>query len=224
MNKPIDTVLFDLDGTLLDTAPDLAFALNSVLIEQQRQALAFETIRPWVSHGGTVLIQNGFQLEADNPTIPALRTRFLEIYTENIAKHTRFFEGTEQVLSHLENQGIKWGIVTNKMTDLTELLLEKLKLNHRSCCTVCGDTLSVCKPNPAPLFHACKLANTETDNCIYIGDALRDIEAGKAAGMRTLVALYGYIDNEDKPEQWGATAMLKQPLDLLSWLKLKRLE
>jgi 2-phosphoglycolate phosphatase len=220
MNKPIDTVLFDLDGTLLDTAPDLAFALNSVLIEQQREALAFETIRPWVSHGASFLITNGFQLSDDDSAIPALRKRLIEIYIDNIAKDTDFFEDMEQVLNHLEDQGINWGIVTNKMTYLTEPLLEQLKLNHRSSCTVCGDTLSVAKPDPAPLFHACKLINTDPERCIYIGDAPRDIEAGRAAGMRTLVALYGYIGNEDKPEQWGATDMLQQPLDLLSWLDL----
>jgi 2-phosphoglycolate phosphatase len=220
MNKPIDTVLFDLDGTLLDTAPDLAFALNSVLIEQQREALAFETIRPWVSHGATFLITNGFQLSDDDSAIPALRKRLIEIYIDNIAKDTDFFEGMEQVLNHLENQGINWGIVTNKMTYLTEPLLEQLELNHRSSCTVCGDTLSVAKPDPAPLHHACQLINTDSERCIYIGDAPRDIEAGRAAGMRTLVALYGYIGNEDKPEQWGATDMLQQPLDLLSWLDL----
>jgi len=218
MNKPIQTVLFDLDGTLLDTAPDLAFALNTVLNEQKREPLQFEQIRPWVSHGGNTLIKNGFQLSDQDPAIEPLRQRFLEIYVDHIADHTRLFEGMAEVLETLESEEIQWGVVTNKPTYLTTPLLQKLGLASRSVCNISGDTLPQCKPDPAPLLHACELAQSTPAHCIYVGDASRDIEAGRRAGMRTLVALYGYIEASEQPTQWGATGMIQNPLDLLSWM------
>ena len=218
MNKPIQTVLFDLDGTLLDTAPDLAFALNTVLNEQKREPLQFEQIRPWVSHGGNTLIKNGFQLSDQDPAIEPLRQRFLEIYVDHIADHTRLFEGMAEVLETLESEEIQWGVVTNKPTYLTTPLLQQLGLASRSVCNISGDTLPQCKPDPAPLLHACELAQSTPAHCIYVGDASRDIEAGRRAGMRTLVALYGYIEASEQPTQWGATGMIQNPLDLLSWM------
>ncbi|RKZ36608.1 MAG: phosphoglycolate phosphatase [Gammaproteobacteria bacterium] len=218
MKKPIQTVLFDLDGTLLDTAPDLAFALNTVLSEQKREPLPLEQIRPWVSHGGNTLIKNGFQLSEQDPAIKSLRKRFLDIYLDHIADHTRLFEGMPEVLETLESGGIQWGVVTNKPTYLTTPLLQQLGLTSRSVCNISGDTLPQCKPDPAPLLHACELAQTIPAHCIYVGDAPRDIEAGRRAGMRTLVALYGYIETFEHPTQWGATGMIQKPLDLLSWI------
>jgi len=217
-NSSVQTVLFDLDGTLLDTAPDLAFALNTLMLENQRQPLPLEQIRPLVSYGGVNLIKTGFQLNDDAPALAGLRKRFLELYVEHLADKTCFFPGMETLLESLENQGIQWGVVTNKPAWLTEPLLKAFALTSRSVCNISGDTLPQCKPHPAPLLHACKLANSTPEQCIYIGDAPRDIEAGQRAGMRTLAALYGYIDPNDPPEQWGATAMLQKPLDLLSWL------
>ncbi len=219
MTSSVQTVLFDLDGTLLDTAPDLAFALNTVLIEEKRSALPFKQIRPWVSHGGITLIKKGFKLIDADPAIEPLRQRFLSIYADHLADQTRLFEGMAEVLETLEYQGIQWGVVTNKPAWLTEPLLQQLDLINRSICHVSGDTLPQRKPDPAPLLHACQLANTTPKQCIYVGDASRDIEAGQRAGMLTLVALYGYINDSDKPAQWGATGMLQKPLDLLSWIK-----
>lgn len=220
MNAPIQTVLFDLDGTLLDTAPDLAAALNTVLIEQHHDPLPFEHIRPWVSQGTTVLLKKGLNITEADPQFDALRQRFLDIYAAHIADQTRLFPGMTEVLNALETQSIRWGVVTNKAAFLTDPLLAQLDLTARSVCNISGDTLPQRKPHPAPLLHACQLAQSLPEHCVYVGDAERDIEAGYRAGMRTLVALYGYLDVHDTPTQWGATGLLHQPQDLLTWLDL----
>lgn len=218
MNEPIQTIFFDLDGTLLDTAPDLAFALNTVLVEQQREPLAFETIRPWVSQGGRVLVKRGFHLTDADPLLEPLRQRFLAVYAENLVRQTALFPGMLEVLETLEAWKIHWGIVTNKPAWLTHPLLEKLGLAQRSLCNISGDTLPQNKPHPAPLLHACKLTHSLPTQCVYVGDALRDIEAGQRAGMRTVVALYGYIDQHETPQAWGATGMIDHPQELLDWV------
>jgi phosphoglycolate phosphatase len=218
----IQTVLFDLDGTLLDTAPDLAFAVNTVLIEQKHKPLPFMQIRPWVSHGGNTLIKKAFQLTDTDPAIKLLRKRFLEIYVEHLADKTRLFDGMAEVLYTLENREIQWGIVTNKPAWLTDPLLQQLGLTNRSVCNVSGDTLPQCKPDPAPLLYACQLAKCLPEQCIYVGDASRDIEAGRRAEMRTIVALYGYIESSDSPTEWGATGMIEKPLDLLTWIESEK--
>jgi len=218
MKTPIHTVLFDLDGTLLDTAPDLGATLNTLLVEEQREPLPLALIRPWISLGSAVMIKKGFGLTDDDPQLAALRERFLHFYTAHIADQTVWFPGIAKVLNTLEANNITWGIVTNKFTHFTLPLLEKMALTSRSGCIVCGDTLSECKPHPAPLLHACQLLGTEPKHSVYIGDAIRDIEAGQRAGMRTLIALYGYLAADDQVESWGATGMLQQPLDLLNWL------
>jgi 2-phosphoglycolate phosphatase len=218
MNQPIQTVLFDLDGTLLDTAPDLALALNTLLIEHQQQPLPLAQIRPWISLGTTALIRKGFNLDINDPLPESLRQRFLSIYTQHLAEQTALFPGMEAVLTTLESKKIQWGVVTNKAARLTDPLMQQLGLTKRSICNISGDTLAQCKPHPAPLLYACQLARSLPGQCIYVGDALRDIEAGQRAGMRTLVALYGYIEAHETPAQWGATGMINQPLDLLSWL------
>jgi len=219
MNEPIRTILFDLDGTLLDTAPDLAFALNTVLLEQQLDPLPDDKIRPWISFGTTILIKNAFGLTDEESVPEPLRQSLLTHYAEHIADQTRLFPGMDEVLETIEKTGKQWGIVTNKPASLTEPLLQQLGLASRSVCNISGDSLPQRKPHPAQLLHACQLAQTPPKACIYIGDAERDIEAGQRAGMRTLIALYGYIDKQEKPTQWGATGMLQKPLDLLSWLE-----
>jgi len=211
-------VLFDLDGTLLDTAPDLAAALNATLEANGRAALPFEQIRPLVSHGGSALIKLGFQLEPQHPQFEPLRAQLLDHYQAHIADHTRLFPGMEQVLSHIESRGLAWGVVTNKPAWLTEPLLEALDLRRRAAGVVCGDTLNERKPHPAPLLHACRLIGTTPEACIYVGDAERDIRAGHNAGMATLVALFGYLMESDRPEDWGASALIEQPADILAWL------
>jgi len=215
----IQTVLFDLDGTLLDTAPDLAAALNTVLIEQQRPPLPLEQIRPWISLGGKAMIKNGLNIQEHDVLFAECYPRFLAYYTAHLAEHTRLFPGMTEVLATLERWCLNWGIVTNKISGLTEPLLQQLGLSQRSVCTVSGDTLAQKKPHPAPLLHACQCAGCLPHQCVYIGDAERDIEAGRRAGMPTLVALYGYIGADEQPSTWGAQAMLQQPEDLLTWLE-----
>ncbi len=214
----IRTVLFDLDGTLLDTAPDLADALNAVLTEQGRAPLPFEQIRPVVSHGGIALIQLGFGLDRSDPGFEPLRQRLLAIYRDNLAVKTRLFAGMEKLLDEIEQRGLNWGIVTNKPGWLTEPLLQTLGLRERASCVVSGDTLEQRKPHPAPMLHACELAGSHPQQCVYVGDAERDIEAGRNAGMYTLVALFGYIQPQDTPESWQASALIDQPAEILDWL------
>jgi phosphoglycolate phosphatase len=212
------TILFDLDGTLLDTAPDLADALNTVLVENRRSPLPFEDIRPAVSHGGIALIELGFGLDRSDPAFEPLRQRLLEVYRENVSRHTQPFPGITELLDSIERRGLNWGIVTNKPGWLTEPLLKDLDLFDRAACIVSGDTLDERKPHPAPMLHASELANSRPEYCVYIGDAQRDIEAGNNAGMQTLVALFGYLQEEDKPQTWNASSMIEQPEDLLAWL------
>jgi phosphoglycolate phosphatase len=214
----IRTILFDLDGTLLDTAPDLAEALNTVLTENRHDPLAFESIRPVVSHGGAALIQLGFGLEQSDPAFEPLRQRLLEIYRDNLSRLTTAFPGIGELLETIEQRDINWGIVTNKPAWLTEPLLKDLNLFDRAICVISGDTLDERKPHPAPMLHACQLAGCTPQQCVYIGDARRDIEAGNNAGMHTLVALFGYIQEDDIPGTWEADGMISTPLELLAWL------
>ncbi|HEB54783.1 MAG TPA: HAD family hydrolase [Gammaproteobacteria bacterium] len=214
----IKTVLFDLDGTLADTAPDLAAALNAVRLSEGKSALPFDRIRPAVSHGGKALIEVGFELPPDSDRAENLRLQLLDHYRQNIARHTRLFPGMDKVLSCIERNGGNWGVVTNKPAWLTEPLMTELNLKQRAACIVSGDTLDQRKPHPAPLLHACQLAGSSPEHCVYIGDAERDIIAGNQAGMHTLLALFGYIDETDQPLKWGAEATLESPEDLLHWL------
>jgi len=214
----IKTVLFDLDGTLLDTAPDLANALNFVLHSNGHAPLPFEKIRPAVSHGGAALISLGFSLPQEHPDFDARRQELLDYYKNNIAEHTRLFPGMAEVLAYIESHDLKWGIVTNKPGWLTEPLLAALQLHERAAVIVSGDTLDERKPHPAPLLHACKLIDTDPRHCLYVGDAERDVQAGHNAGMTTLVALFGYLLENDQPETWGASALINRPGDILDWL------
>ncbi len=214
----IRTVLFDLDGTLLDTAPDLADALNTVLIENNRTPLPFEAIRPVVSHGGVALIELGFRLERSDPAIEPLRQRLLAVYRANLSGKTRPFEGMEALLDALEARGLNWGVVTNKPGWLTEPLLQDLGLFGRAACIISGDTLKERKPHPAPMLLACRQAGSEPAECVYIGDARRDVEAGRNAGMHTLVALFGYLQANDDPLAWDASGTINTPGEVLDWL------
>lgn len=217
MNSPIRTVLFDLDGTLADTAPDMAFALNVVREEIGLTALPFSQIRSRVSHGATALVQLALD-EPHSERFATLRTRFLEVYRNHLTRETRLFPGMEEVLHHIEQCGMKWGVVTNKPAWLTEPLLDQLHLTQRAACIVSGDTTSERKPHPAPMLYACKKTGSHGSCCLYIGDAQRDVEAGKNAGMHTLVALFGYIDPTDQPHLWNADAMIHHPREIIEWI------
>ena len=214
----IRTVLFDLDGTLLDTAPDLADALNSVLLEKHRDPLPYEEIRGVVSHGGMALIRLGFGIGPSDPDFEPLRQRLLDIYLAHIANRTRPFPGMTELLDELELRGLNWGVVTNKPAWLTDPLLRQLALYDRAACVVSGDTLTERKPHAAPMLHACDQAGSRPAECVYVGDADRDIEAGKNAHMHTLVALFGYFMPDDRPLEWNADGSISHPLELLEWL------
>ncbi|HEU4531888.1 MAG TPA: phosphoglycolate phosphatase, partial [Steroidobacteraceae bacterium] len=190
--RPIRAVLLDLDGTLLDTAPDMANALNLLRRERGVPVLSYEAIRPHVSHGAAAMIRLGFP-DAPDDEVVDLRGRFLELYREHLAGGTRLFDGFESVLATLEGRGVPWGIVTNKPAFLTEPLLAALGLEKRAACVVSGDTVAQRKPHPAPMLHAAKLIAHEPAHCLYVGDAQRDVQAARAAGMRVVVALFGYL-------------------------------
>jgi 2-phosphoglycolate phosphatase len=216
--RTIRTVLFDLDGTLLDTAPDLADALNAVLMENHRPPLPFQEIRGVVSHGAMALIRLGFELDEFHPDFQPLRQRLLELYRDNISRTTRLFPGMGEVLDQLGVLGYNWGVVTNKPGWLTDPLLMDLGLFSRAACVVSGDTLETRKPHPAPMLYACERIGSTPEVCVYVGDAQRDVEAGRNAGMHTLVALFGYFQAHDRPQEWHADGMIHAPLDLLNWL------
>jgi N-acetyl-D-muramate 6-phosphate phosphatase len=214
---PIRAVLFDLDGTLLDTAPDLIAALNALRQENSLQPLPSAAIRPSVSHGAARVVKAGFP-DADPESLTRLQRRFLEIYRGALSLHSRLFPGMERVLDALDARRIKSGIVTNKPAFFTDPLLAELKLSQRFACVVSGDTLAERKPHPLPLLHAAAAAGVAPGACIYVGDAERDVQAAHAAGMSALVANYGYLGADEDSSVWGGDAYLSQPLDILSWL------
>jgi N-acetyl-D-muramate 6-phosphate phosphatase len=219
MTLTVEAVLFDLDGTLVDTAPDLAFCLNETLRLHGRPTLPFAQIRSTVSHGTSAMLQLGFGLNSGDEGFAELRELLLAIYRENLCQHSRLFPGMGPLLTILEERGLPWGIVTNKPANLTEPLVALLELDQRAACVVSGDTLPYCKPHPAPILHACALAGVAPGNCLYLGDALRDIHAGRAAGTLTLAARYGYLSEDEQPERWCADGIIDSPLELLDWLQ-----
>lgn len=214
----ITTVLFDLDGTLLDTAPDLAVALNTLLKNHGRAPLPFSKIRPVVSHGAKGLIHLGFNIDDTDSRFALLREELLNIYQQNLCKETQLFDGIESVLNYIDVNSLCWGIITNKPAFLTEPLVDQINFNPKPKCVISGDTLSKCKPDPEPLLHACKLINVIPEECVYIGDAERDIIAGKRAGMQTIIANYGYLSFHDQSDTWKADAIINQSLEILDWL------
>jgi len=217
--RHVRAVLFDLDGTLLDTARDMACALNALRAAEGLEELAFESIRPLVSHGAPRLIRFGFgEPEADR--YESLRTRFLEIYSGAIAVHTRLFDGFDRVLDAVERAGMRWGIVTNKPGWLTMPLLAQTGLAARCGCVVAGDTLAERKPHPMPLLHAAGLLGFAPAECVYVGDAERDVQAARNAGMIPLVAGFGYLGDGDDPAGWQAEAIFARPEELIDWLEL----
>ncbi len=210
----IKHVLFDLDGTLADTAGDLANALNAIRLKYDLPALPKALIRPTVSLGANAMIKLAFGLEENDTGFDAARDAFLHHYRRNIAQETRLFNGIETVLQTLEKNHTPWGIVTNKAAWLTDPLLAAMSLDKRAACVVSGDSLAHRKPHPAPILHACKLMQSDPATTAYIGDAQCDIEAGRRAGTKTLVALYGYIDAEANPASWGADGMVSAPNEI----------
>ncbi len=217
--KKIHTVLFDLDGTLLDTAPDLANVLNLMRHERQLPALPLSLIKPAVGSGSQAMVKLAFDMDNTHPEYPSLVETFFSHYMNSLANETTLFPGMDAVLIHLERNNIRWGIVTNKPARFTNVLLDALQLTQRSACVVSGDTLDKRKPHPAPILHACDLIGCDPASTLYIGDTVTDVMASKAAGTIALAALYGYISPHDDPTSWQADGYIKTPLEILDWVK-----
>ncbi len=219
--KSIRAVLFDLDGTLVDTAPDLLGVINQLRKEHHLSPLDLASFRAIVSFGSKKMIKQAFAMDEDHPKFDYLRQRFFNLYQQHLADATQLFPTMDQVLTFLEENNIPWGIVTNKLTRHTTALLKALRLDHRPSCVVCGDSLPKYKPDPEPILHACKLIKHPPNSCVYMGDSQTDVIASKAAGTTTLVALYGYLSQEDNPLAWQADGYINAPLEILDWLKNK---
>lgn len=214
----VHCILFDLDGTLVDTAPDLGYALNQVLIEQGREPLDNDLTRPHASAGARGLLKLGFGIGETDPQYEALRQRFLEIYADNLSRESAVFDGMQDLLEALAQRDIKWGVVTNKPGWLTDPLMASLKFATAPCCIIGGDATAYPKPNPDNILLACEQSRHSPEHCLYVGDAERDIIAGQRAGMRTVAVSYGYIENGHAPGDWGADWLIDHPLQLLDCL------
>ncbi|WP_323128871.1 HAD family hydrolase [Thiothrix litoralis] len=215
---PIKCILFDLDGTLLDTALDLLAALNAVLLAEGREPYTLAQARHTVSHGSIGMLALAFGLEQTEADIARRRKIFLDYYQANISRHSRLFEAMPDVLARLEADHIPWGIVTNKPEYLTFPLLEALNLHTRPRSIIGGDTLEVAKPHPEPLLLAAEQCGIAPQQCLYIGDAERDIVAGRNAGMRTLIAEWGYLHPNNEHLGWPADGSIANPTAILDWL------
>lgn len=204
--QPLAGVFFDLDGTLLDSAPDLFAALAAQCAEEGAPEPAYARVREVVSRGARAVLRRGFP-EADEAGIEARVPRFLDLYAGVMAHHARLFDGVGLLLEQLEQREIRWGIVTNKAGFLAEPLLHQLGLHARAASVVAGDTLAVKKPDPAPVLHACAEAGVAPQHCVFVGDDARDVEAGRSAGLYTVAVSWGYLNGGD-PAQWGADAVV----------------
>jgi 2-phosphoglycolate phosphatase len=217
-----EAILLDLDGTLVDTAPDLVGVLNTLLREDARPPLPYAVARNVVSNGAIGLLRRGYGEGLEEPELARLRVRFLETYADNICNNSRLFIALDDLFNSLYDIYSTWGIVTNKPKALTNALLDALGIASGPDCVVSGDDLPERKPSPAPLHHAARLLGVDSSRCVYVGDALRDIEAGKAAGMKTVIAAYGYIPPGVDVQCWGADAIVQRPAGLRGTLALLR--
>jgi len=214
----MQAVLFDLDGTLVDTAPDLGYALN---LQRARHGLEFlpdAAIRPYASHGSRGLLEIGFGLLSTDANFEAMRSEYLDLYTQVMTRQPMLFDGMADALEGIEQRGLRWGIVTNKPRRFTMPMVAHMGLDVRAGAVISGDDAPQPKPSPQTLLLACERMQIDPQTVLYIGDAERDIQAGKAAGMKTLVALFGYLSNTDQPQAWGADGCIQQPQDLLAYL------
>ena len=210
-------VLFDLDGTLADTAPDLASAVNRMRVEQGHEPLPLDRLRPFASAGARGLLHAAFGIKPDDADYAALRETFLEYYAEGVCRETRLFPGIAELLAELQARKIAWGIVTNKATRFTERIVFELKLEP--ACIACGDTTAFLKPHPASLLHAAEQLGLPPGDCLYLGDDLRDMKAAQAAGMRPVAVEWGYHHpDQGGPGTWQAEAVIHHPLDVLKLL------
>ena len=214
----IKAVLFDLDGTLADTARDLGAALNRLLAEENLPPQPYEAVRPIASHGARGLVSLGFGIDKTHPRFEEYRLRFLEQYDHDFSSHTTLFDGINELILALQARGLKWGIITNKPMRFTDRLVPALPFAVPPAVVVSGDTVGVAKPDPAPMLHACRLIDTDPRHCLYVGDAERDIQAGRAVGMKTVLVNWGYIADSDDTASWQADVCIDKPNELLGHL------
>jgi phosphoglycolate phosphatase len=215
LSSPYHGIFFDLDGTLADTAPDLVAATNQLLIDRNLAPKPYEFLRPYASAGARGLLEGAFGIAPDHPDYIILRDEFMGNYEKALLVHSKLFDGIDHLLKQIEKANLPWGIVTNKSERFTHPLTELMGLRQRAASTISGDTTPHPKPHPAPILHAAKIANIDPTKSIYVGDDIRDVIAGKAAGMHTVAAAYGYCGCKEPPEKWGADYIIYNPLDLL---------
>ncbi len=211
-------VLFDLDGTLLDTAGDLVAALNTIRTEDGLDHVSFDEFRPWVSQGGLALVSKAYDLPRESEAAHALWQRYLVAYENRISAHSCYFDGLEAILDALESRSIPWGIVTNKPTYLTERLLCELGMFDRPACLICSDTAARAKPWPDPVLLACEKIGIAPPGVLMVGDDERDVASAHAAGAYAVAAAWGYIRPGDSPDAWNAEGILETPSDLWPWV------
>lgn len=211
-------MLFDLDGTLADTAPDLARALNRVRAAHRLAPMPVAITRPYTSSGARGLLKIGFGLDPGNERYDALKLQFLDFYAAEICVDTRLFDGMAELLDRLDQDCVPWGVVTNKAERFTLPLLQSLHLNERAACIVGGDTAARLKPHPDPLLYAAAALQLPASACLYVGDDLRDVQAARAAGMRVIAAKYGYLGDGGAIESWQADAIIDHPREVLDHL------
>ncbi len=213
--SPIQLVLFDLDGTLADTAPDLVDAINACLTERGMAPRPLAELRPYISRGARGLIERTFGFGPEHPEFEALRAEFVDRYEAGLCRHSRLFPGVTETLAGIEAAGLRWGIVTNKISRLTDPLVRLLDLDTRAACIVSGDTAARAKPHPDPIHYALERCGCDPAAAVYVGDDRRDIDAGRAAGVGTLAAAYGYSVEMDDIDDWRADHIIQEPLDVL---------
>ena len=213
--SPYHGVFFDLDGTLADTAPDLVAAANQLLVARNLSPKPYESLRPYASAGARGLLEGTFGITPDHPDFISLRDEFFTNYEKALLVDSKLFDGVEHLLEQMKKANVPWGIVTNKSERFTKPLTDLMGLRQRAVSTVSGDTTPYSKPHPEPILHAARIANIDPTKSIYVGDDIRDVIAGKSAGMLTVAAAYGYCGCKEPPELWGADYIINRPLDLL---------
>lgn len=218
-SHPIEAVLFDLDGTLIDTAPDFVHVVNELRQQKSMEPLPFEAVRQQVSNGARALVALSFGSEETNSEFPQLLEALLNLYEQHLAVKSKLFEGLEQTLTLLEQRNIPWGIVTNKPSRFTNPLIAGLQLGDRCAVAVCPDQVTNRKPHPEPIFKACNMIGVKPEHTIYVGDHLRDIEAGNRANNTTVAVGWGYLNEGDKPEDWQADITVNTTEEFNDWLE-----
>lgn len=213
--SPYEGVFFDLDGTLADTAPDLVAATNKLLVARNLPSKPYEFLRPYASAGARGLLEGAFGISPDHEDFVVLRDEFFSNYEKALLVDGKLFDGIDHLLGQMDQAKLPWGIITNKSERFTNPLTDLMGLRQRAVSTVSGDTTPYSKPHPEPILHAARTSNTDPSKSIYVGDDIRDVLAGKAAGMRTAAAAYGYCGCKEPPEAWGADYIIYNPLELL---------